>query len=818
MLALLLLAGGAASAVEPGLAGHWSFDEFNAIHALDGSGAGHHAGLFGAPQMTAGRVGQGLIFGPNDFMDVPHNADMNSTEQLSVEFWIRPGPEPKPFPLFSKGSMTKAWDLYFDPPAGMNLRLGGSAPQYDHVIRGVLTTGQWTHVAWVFDSTQAKQSLKVYINGEMKQTWDCPGKLLTNRKPLVFGRGGALDEVRMYNVALTADVVRQHFAQPEKLLGREVVVLRVRPVKLWNKPAEKVRLETAVESLAASAKECKVRMFLEYGVDRKIPLQETAITLAPGEVKEFTIEWPAGELRWGFDFVTEVCDASGKLLDRKSDTFFVTRNPYQVGQKSGTAMWGWDEAATQRAREHAVFVRRNYLPLTELMGVNPDNFGKCVPDTDKWYAGQGSAAYANSREGVAALVDACHALGIAIVPYSMSYTSGYYGTKIATEHPDWMAYLANGRFTSGLETRILELMGAFYRHYPQSLEDKALLEAIRKPDAGAGLSIATVNLANKEAMRFHAEQVLAGMKFFKWDGLRWDGHAQVGGPGDPVAMGIPPMFDFDGKPIVPDMAERDRMSAENTRMLKELILKELPDVVFGYNWGLEYAKHGKQRPLDYAECCKDGGMILWESVNRIHAPTSPWHRWKDVADTIADEVEYPKQNGGTLNVGWFPWWLAKDVYAHHLLSVILAARAHLSGAPEFGLSPWFRLAARYSELLYDPAMNRSPEWKQRISVQPAVWWEKYVYERKTAQGVDVLVHLVNPPATEFVVIDGIQEPTIKRDLQVTMKLPAGPPKAVWLISPDLDPQARKLDCSAQGQNLTVVVPELKYWDLLVFQF
>jgi hypothetical protein len=176
---------------------------------------------------------------------------------------------------------------------------------------------------------------------------------------------------------------------------------------------------------------------------------------------------------------------------------------------------------------------------------------------------------------------------------------------------------------------------------------------------------------------------------------------------------------------------------------------------------------------------------------------------------------------GKLNIGWFPWWLAGEVYGKHLLSITFAARARISGAPGLPSNmPYFRFAARYGKLLYDERVRRAPDWRRRIQVEPSeVWWENYVYEHDCSNGEQLIVHLVNPPATERVVIDGKQAPEPRKDLLVHLTPPAGRrPAAVYVLSPDLEPYCRKLTCEPQGQELRVRIPELKYWDLLVLVF
>jgi hypothetical protein len=823
LLPILWLATGGLAWAQPaaGPAAYWTCDEVSGISVWDRAPGGNLGTLFNDVRHVKGRVGQALAFGPDGFMEVQSAPQLDLTKQWSIDFWLLlPENATRDGMVMGKGYFTDAWDMYVGHNGALNLRIGGGLAS-DHTSKPVATPGQWTHIVWTYDADQPKAGLKLYANGALAQTWDETAPVKLTDKPLRVQPPGTIDELKLYQRPLTAEEIAAEYQAPEKGFGKPVFISKCFPTKLLYRPGEAVELQAGVACVTPEPHQVSVKIYLISGLDNRflVPGPDPSFQLGPREVHDITIKGLRPDARFGVDLVVELYEGN-TLLDRKSDTFFISDNPYQVGQKGAACLHGWTDDTARQQREQAVRIRQYYLPIAELLGVGPDNFSKWVPDTDKWFAGQGSAAYRNSTEAVRALTSEAHKHGIFIVPYINSAVSGVYGTQFAADHPEWMLYDARGHVTGGVETRVLELEQQFYRQYPASVDDKGLMDAILKPDAGAGLQIAAVNLAKQEAVRFSVEQLLKGMKYFGFDGLRWDGHYQVAAPSDPAAIGVPQLFDLDGKPAAPDQASADRMSAANTRMCNEMIRKEIPWAVFGYNWGLPWKQWGSTRPQDYAECCRNGGMILWESVNHISDATSPWHRWKDVADAIADEADHPHVLGGFLNVGWFPWWEAKDVYGHHLLAMTFAARAHFDGAPGRNPVSWLRFAARYSEFLYDLKIDRAPELQKALSVGPGpVWWQKYVYLRETPQGKQVILHLINPPATETVEIASTQEPTEQKDLQVKFALPNGyTPKAPYLLSPDLPDFGGKVEYKVEGKAMIISVPSLKYWDMLVLQF
>ena len=76
----------------------------------------------------------------------------------------------------------------------------------------VPTTSNWFHFTVVQDVTD----IRLYINGELKNTFACSAPVVKNNHPLLLGSDppgaqeyliGAMDEFRMYNRALTAEEV-----------------------------------------------------------------------------------------------------------------------------------------------------------------------------------------------------------------------------------------------------------------------------------------------------------------------------------------------------------------------------------------------------------------------------------------------------------------------------------------------------------------------------------------------------------------------------------------------------------------------------------
>ena len=70
-------------------------------------------------------------------------------------------------------------------------------------------TKAWHHIALTYD----KENIKLYVDGVEKDSKSCTSSISTNTKSLKIGKNvsGTIDEVRIYNRALSAEEIRAHY-------------------------------------------------------------------------------------------------------------------------------------------------------------------------------------------------------------------------------------------------------------------------------------------------------------------------------------------------------------------------------------------------------------------------------------------------------------------------------------------------------------------------------------------------------------------------------------------------------------------------------
>ena len=153
----------------------WSFDEGKGTTATDLTGHGHTATISKAT-WTHGRFGGALKFdGKSSCVTVPNSAELNFTEEMTLEAWVRPtGSKEEGDPLIvqgdeSAGPSEEGYAYYLfagehEVPKAW-VREAGSG------FEGIYGTeplpeNAWAHVTLTDDGAH----LRLYVNGELVRT------------------------------------------------------------------------------------------------------------------------------------------------------------------------------------------------------------------------------------------------------------------------------------------------------------------------------------------------------------------------------------------------------------------------------------------------------------------------------------------------------------------------------------------------------------------------------------------------------------------------------------------------------------------------
>ena len=212
-----------------GIVGHWTFDGNKTTNttALDSSGqnnTGTFTNFTRATNAKAGKLGQGMSFdGTDDYALVTSTAALRPTNNFTISVWAK-------FTDFSDYRIILMHDDNGGGDDGYGIRgdtnrkatffatnaNGFTAQSITSVA--VMTAGQWYHLTGVYRNSV----LEIYINGVLDSTKTASGDVVysvtTNlnigrrggtSSPNTIFMKGALDDLRVYNRALSASEVKQ---------------------------------------------------------------------------------------------------------------------------------------------------------------------------------------------------------------------------------------------------------------------------------------------------------------------------------------------------------------------------------------------------------------------------------------------------------------------------------------------------------------------------------------------------------------------------------------------------------------------------------
>ena len=205
--------------VATGLVVALGFDEGAGTSASDASGSNNNGAISGAT-WTAGRFGQALSFdGINDLVSVADSNSLHLSNGMTLEVWL----QPRALTGYTTAILKErpshlAYALYANTDAARPAAEVAVATNLD--TRGTLQLplNTWSHLAATYDGT----ALRLYLNGAQVSMRAVTGTIAASANPLRIGGNtiwgeffnGVIDEVRVYNRALTAQEIQSDMTLP----------------------------------------------------------------------------------------------------------------------------------------------------------------------------------------------------------------------------------------------------------------------------------------------------------------------------------------------------------------------------------------------------------------------------------------------------------------------------------------------------------------------------------------------------------------------------------------------------------------------------
>jgi hypothetical protein len=209
--------------VVSGLVAAYGFEEASGASVLDASAHRNTGSIAGATRTASGRFGRALSFdGVDDSVTIVDAPVLDLSTGMTLEAWVNPRALSGWRTVLMKESADGlAYALYAHdnaPRSAAYVRVAGSGGDESAAGSTALPLDTWTHLAATFDGAH----VRLYVNGALVGTRAVAGTLLVTSRPLRIGSNlvwgeyfnGRLDEIRVYNRALSAAEIRADMARP----------------------------------------------------------------------------------------------------------------------------------------------------------------------------------------------------------------------------------------------------------------------------------------------------------------------------------------------------------------------------------------------------------------------------------------------------------------------------------------------------------------------------------------------------------------------------------------------------------------------------
>ncbi|HEY3397930.1 MAG TPA: hypothetical protein VGM19_09770 [Armatimonadota bacterium] len=614
--------------------------------------------------------------------------------------------------------------------------------------------------------------------------------------------------------------------------------VQVWPAKLCVKPGEALPIQVTVKGLPAgqtAAVDCQVRRGLGVSAGHF-----TGTTDAQGLVG-FTFT-PQEE----FGYEVEAVASAGGEQARASEFFACGRNPYHVSVDYGGASVQGQVDVDKDGNPYppgppqspwiqtliAEQVKKARDTYCNVVESNPAycSFAPMVPPAPNYYIG---GPYFFSANGWRELYRDLHANGIVSVVYTSIFLTGMGGSDFARQHPEYVTFNRDGSPAGEIDTRSTAAFRDYYARYPESL--KGVMERYKWWEPGllgpyADMTCVRVNCQDLAAVKLGVESVLAGQKYFGFDGVRFDGHYAVPSLGDPLSP-VAMVMDYQGQAQMTG-AKADELTGRNMRYALGSFRQQDPNFMCGFNWASLRPDMADESILKTAEAqaILPGSWVLDEVAKGSLESASPTNRWDKFIPLMTVQSDRARQAGAFLCAGWGGGPGQQDVDMRYIKAISWACGLRWRAGIDRNFAPSYRtynqFAYRYSEFLLSNERTRlSAEQAQAglsVAASRPLLWQDFAYRLDTPRGRFLILHLVNTPLEPIITTTAVAPPPADQ-IRVTCQaslFPGGQPR--WaearLLSPDATPWEQPVKAATTGGQTVLSLPALPFWGVLVIPY
>jgi hypothetical protein len=635
----------------------------------------------------------------------------------------------------------------------------------------------------------------------------------------------------------------------------ELKILEVFPDKIRYLPNEKGKVDVKIENLKDENKDINVKFELIAGIDEIKKTEIKNLNLQPKEIKNITFNFQLDDRKYGYSTKITIL-SNGRIIDTDEEFFIVGKNPWSIAVpgardeaiKEYYPIWHhvfYNISATDPLIEKcALYAKKEYTTCTEFFSWSPGEPFYMAPVEDIWIRGNGGNLLRSKRE-IIKEVSELKKYGIASISYIAQQAMGEKTIEILKKKPYWFSYTKDGELIEFYRVSELERQREFWKNFDWDGYKKIKPDApgwenkeenwkkyvdFWKPYIEKVRSFSTIgyfvpNYKLKEVLDYVADQVIGSAKIFGWEGIRWDcGHLNTG----PIWGSYSPWYDFFGNPIAETKEEMVKQTINNLKYFKEKVRKEIPDFVFGTNFGSWEETHNF--PEMVKEFCKDGSWLLDEVCYSYNSPTSAYNKWDKYYKIMVEQGEFVRSLGGHYN----PFALNRNGGKYPVDRIYetifkIAGKGHpnyLYYNSQTNAGNFAQFLVRFGEFTFGENLKRLENPENIIYIEPSnLWWKKSVNKMEDNNFKYIIIHLINPPV--ILDIEGNPEsilPEPVKDIKIfvkeTNKFISAYALSCESFKDNEKPETKyyKLKAEIKNGKLEIDLPQLFYYKIIVIKY
>ncbi|PKN01110.1 MAG: hypothetical protein CVU77_07110 [Elusimicrobia bacterium HGW-Elusimicrobia-1] len=202
-----------------GLVGYWAFGEGSGTTAKDASGNNNNGTLTNSPTWVAGKYGIALSFnGSNNYVISPTAGFSTGNASRTMECWVRTA-SADTLHVITYGTLTVNTGSFIYM-AGGKMMMGFYSNDLDSGFS--INNSIWRHIVFTFDGS----TVRTYVDGINGATASKTAATATGTSFYAGQRGdsiyylpGSIDEIRIYNRALSESEIKSRYAATEPTIS-----------------------------------------------------------------------------------------------------------------------------------------------------------------------------------------------------------------------------------------------------------------------------------------------------------------------------------------------------------------------------------------------------------------------------------------------------------------------------------------------------------------------------------------------------------------------------------------------------------------------